>query len=75
MSISSRQPFCAWPQDVPNICGVKESSGNLQQIAELIHLVPQDFMVLAGDDVMASACDCRWVERGLVSVASNEIPG
>src|SRR5271156_2078696 len=40
-------------RDVPNIQAVKESSGNLQQIAELIHLLPQGFMVLAGDDVMA----------------------
>ena len=40
-------------EDVPNIQGVKESSGNLQQIAELIHLLPPSFAVLAGDDLMA----------------------
>jgi 4-hydroxy-tetrahydrodipicolinate synthase len=32
-------------EDVPNIQGVKESSGNLQQIAELIHLLPASFTV------------------------------
>ena len=40
-------------EDVPNIQGVKESSGNLQQIAELIHRLPSSFAVLAGDDLMA----------------------
>ena len=61
-------------EDVPNIQGVKESSGNLQQIAELIHLLPQSFMVLAGDDVMALPVIALG-GSGLVSVASNEIPG
>jgi 4-hydroxy-tetrahydrodipicolinate synthase len=61
-------------QDVPNIRGVKESSGNLQQIAELIHLLPQSFTVLAGDDLMALPVIALG-GAGLVSVASNEIPG
>jgi 4-hydroxy-tetrahydrodipicolinate synthase len=60
-------------EDVPNIQGVKESSGNLQQIAELIHLVPPSFTVLAGDDVMALPVIALG-GAGLVSVASNEIP-
>jgi 4-hydroxy-tetrahydrodipicolinate synthase len=60
--------------DVPNIQGVKESSGNLQQIAELIHLLPQSFTVLAGDDLMALPVIALG-GAGLVSVASNEIPG
>src|ERR1700678_1366399 len=60
-------------QDAPNIQGVKESSGNLQQIAELIHLLPSSFTVLAGDDVMALPVIALG-GAGLVSVASNEIP-
>ena len=60
-------------QDVPNIEGVKESSGNLQQIAELIHLLPSSFTVLAGDDIMALPVIALG-GAGLVSVASNEIP-
>jgi 4-hydroxy-tetrahydrodipicolinate synthase len=60
-------------EDVPNIQGVKESSGNLQQIAELIHVVPPSFTVLAGDDVMALPVIALG-GAGLVSVASNEIP-
>jgi 4-hydroxy-tetrahydrodipicolinate synthase len=39
-------------EDVPNIQGVKESSGNLQQIAELIYSLPPGFAVLSGDDLM-----------------------
>jgi 4-hydroxy-tetrahydrodipicolinate synthase len=60
-------------QDVPNIRGVKESSGNLQQIAELIHMAPDGFAVLAGDDLMALPVIALG-GAGLVSVASNEIP-
>jgi 4-hydroxy-tetrahydrodipicolinate synthase len=60
-------------EEVHNIQGVKESSGNLQQIAELITTVPPGFAVLAGDDVMALPVIALG-GSGLVSVASNEIP-
>jgi 4-hydroxy-tetrahydrodipicolinate synthase len=60
-------------QDVPNIQGVKESSGNLQQIAELINIVPPHFVVMAGDDLMALPL-IAFGGAGVVSVASNEIP-
>jgi 4-hydroxy-tetrahydrodipicolinate synthase len=59
--------------DAPNIQGVKESSGNLQQIAELIYSLPQDFAVLSGDDLMALPV-IGLGGAGLISVASNEIP-
>jgi 4-hydroxy-tetrahydrodipicolinate synthase len=59
--------------DVPNIHAVKESSGNLQQITQLIHQAPSDFAVLAGDDAMALPVIALG-GAGLVSVASNEIP-
>ncbi|MBB6142137.1 4-hydroxy-tetrahydrodipicolinate synthase [Silvibacterium bohemicum] len=57
----------------PNIRGVKESSGNLAQITELITLAPRDFRVYAGDDSMALGVIGAG-GAGLVSVASNEIP-
>ncbi|HET6218027.1 MAG TPA: 4-hydroxy-tetrahydrodipicolinate synthase [Acidobacteriaceae bacterium] len=60
-------------EDVPNIQGVKESSGNLQQIAELIHRLPSSFAVLSGDDLMTLPVIALG-GAGLVSVASNEIP-
>jgi 4-hydroxy-tetrahydrodipicolinate synthase len=56
-----------------NIRGVKESSGNLPQIAELITLVPRDFQIYAGDDNIALAV-LALGGAGLVSVVSNEIP-
>jgi len=56
-----------------NIIGIKESSGNIAQIAEMVHTLPRSFAVYAGDDAMAlpaiAAGGC-----GLISVASNEIP-
>src|ERR1700730_10475762 len=60
-------------EDVPNIQGVKESSGNVQQIAELIYSLPPGFAVLAGDDLMALPV-IGLGGAGLISVASNEVP-
>lgn len=58
----------------PRIVGVKEASGNLDQIARICRDRPRDVAVLAGDDawtlpVLAMGGD------GVVSVASNQIPG
>jgi 4-hydroxy-tetrahydrodipicolinate synthase len=60
-------------EDVPNIQGVKESSGNVQQIAELIYSLPPGVAVLAGDDLMALPV-IGLGGAGLISVASNEVP-
>lgn len=60
-------------EGVPNIEGVKESSGNLPQITELITLAPRSFSVYAGDDNMALGA-IGVGAAGVVSVASNEIP-
>jgi len=57
----------------PNIEAVKESSGSLGQITELIHLLPRGFKVFAGDDPIALPV-ISVGGAGLVSVASNEIP-
>jgi 4-hydroxy-tetrahydrodipicolinate synthase len=58
----------------PNVWAVKESSGNLQQITELVHAVDgTKVQVLAGDDNIALAAIAMGA-TGLVSVASNEIP-
>lgn len=57
-----------------NIVAVKESSGNLVQITELLTLVPRTFSVYAGDDAMALGV-LGVGGAGLVSVASNVIPG
>jgi 4-hydroxy-tetrahydrodipicolinate synthase len=57
----------------PNIEAVKESSGQLGQITELIHLLPRSFKVFAGDDPIALPVIAVG-GAGLISVASNEIP-
>jgi 4-hydroxy-tetrahydrodipicolinate synthase len=56
-----------------NIVAVKESSGNLTQITELLTLVSRRFSVYAGDDAMALGV-LGVGGAGLVSVASNAIP-
>jgi 4-hydroxy-tetrahydrodipicolinate synthase len=61
-------------RDCHNLTAVKESSGNLQQITELIHVLDgTKVRVLAGDDNIALAAIAVGA-AGLVSVASNEIP-
>jgi 4-hydroxy-tetrahydrodipicolinate synthase len=57
----------------PNIEAVKESSGQLGQITELIHSLPRAFKVFAGDDPIALPA-ISVGGAGLISVASNEIP-
>jgi 4-hydroxy-tetrahydrodipicolinate synthase len=58
----------------PNLHAVKESSGNLQQITELVHALDgTQARVLVGDDNIALGAIAVGAE-GLVSVASNEIP-
>src|SRR6516165_621684 len=38
--------------EVPNIIAVKEASGNINQISEVLNCVPESFTVLSGDDVV-----------------------
>jgi len=58
----------------PNIQAIKEASGKLPQIAELVHSLPSTFKVFSGDDNLALAA-VGVGAQGLISVASNEIPG
>jgi 4-hydroxy-tetrahydrodipicolinate synthase len=58
---------------IPNIVGVKEASGNITQMAEVCHVVPGDFLVLSGDDAITLPLMAIG-GRGVISVASNEIP-
>jgi 4-hydroxy-tetrahydrodipicolinate synthase len=60
--------------EIPNIIGVKEASGDISQIAEIITRVPSDFKVLSGDDSMTLPLIAVG-GVGLISVASNEAPG
>jgi 4-hydroxy-tetrahydrodipicolinate synthase len=58
---------------VPNIVGVKEASGNVTQMCEICRAVPEDFIVLSGDDALTLPLMAIG-GRGIISVASNEIP-
>jgi len=57
----------------PNIQAVKESSGKLPQITELVHILPRGFKIFSGDDNLALA-SIGVGAHGLISVAANEIP-
>jgi 4-hydroxy-tetrahydrodipicolinate synthase len=59
--------------EVENIIGVKEASGNIAQIASILRQVPDRFIVLSGDDAMTLPVIALG-GRGIISVASNEIP-
>jgi 4-hydroxy-tetrahydrodipicolinate synthase len=59
--------------ELKNVIGVKESSGNIAQITELITTAPAGFKVFAGDDSVALPVIALG-GTGLVSVASNVIP-
>jgi 4-hydroxy-tetrahydrodipicolinate synthase len=59
--------------EIRNIVAVKEASGNLGQIMEIIGDAPGDFRVLAGDDALALAIIALGGD-GVVSVVSNEAP-
>jgi len=60
--------------EIPNIVAVKEASGNVSQMCEVVRAVPSDFIVLSGDDALTLPLMAVG-GHGIVSVASNEIPG
>lgn len=59
--------------EIPNIIAVKEASGNMAQIAEVLNAVPEDFLVFSGDDALTLPVIALG-GVGIISVASNEIP-
>jgi 4-hydroxy-tetrahydrodipicolinate synthase len=60
--------------DLPRVVGLKEASPNFGRIARLMTVLPEDFVVLSGEDATALALIALG-GRGVISVASNEIPG
>ncbi|MBA2687061.1 MAG: 4-hydroxy-tetrahydrodipicolinate synthase [Gemmatimonadaceae bacterium] len=57
----------------PNIVAVKEASGNLEQIKEIIRGAPDEFAVLSGDDPMTIDV-MEAGGHGVISVTSNAVP-
>ena len=58
---------------IDNIVGVKEASGNISQMATVLHLLPEPFIVLSGDDAITIPLIALG-GRGVISVVANEIP-
>ena len=59
--------------EIPGVVGLKEASPNFGKIAKLMAAMPEDFVVFSGEDSTALALIALG-GRGLISVASNEIP-
>jgi len=60
-------------RDVPNIVGVKEASGSLDQMSQVIAACGPDFTVLSGDDNLTLPCMAVG-GRGVISVIANLVP-
>jgi 4-hydroxy-tetrahydrodipicolinate synthase len=59
---------------IQNIVGVKEASGNIGQMAQVVQHVPPEFDVLSGDDSITIPLIALG-GKGIISVVANEIPG
>ena len=59
--------------DIPNIIGIKEAAGKLDQVSEMIRKCPEDFILLSGDDFTALPTVCMG-GKGVISVISNVYP-
>lgn len=59
--------------EISNIAGVKEASGSIVQIMNIIHNTPDDFIVLSGDDIFTLPVIAAG-GKGVISVSSNIAP-
>jgi 4-hydroxy-tetrahydrodipicolinate synthase len=59
--------------EVPNIVAMKEASGNMEQIMEIIRLRPERFGVLSGDDALTMPLIAAGAD-GVISVVANAFP-
>ena len=67
-------PTLARLMDHPSIVGIKESSGSLSQISEVIRLCGDRLAVISGDDALTLPV-LSIGGRGVISVAANVVPG
>ncbi len=58
---------------IPSIVGIKEGSGSLQQVSEVIHQSKQDFLVLSGDDPLTLPMMAIGA-KGVITVTANVAP-
>jgi 4-hydroxy-tetrahydrodipicolinate synthase len=59
--------------EIENINGIKEASGNMLQCMQILRDKPQEFLVVSGDDALALA-QIACGMRGVISVAANCFP-
>ncbi len=57
----------------PNIIGIKEASGNMSQIMEILRCKPEGFQVLSGDDALTLPMIAMGA-TGVISVMANALP-
>ena len=60
-------------EECPNVCGVKEASGNLNQIMEILRNKPAQFQLLSGDDALTYPM-LTLGATGVISVMANALP-
>lgn len=59
--------------EVESIIGIKEASGNMIQIMQLIKDKPKDFLIISGDDALTMPSICAGAD-GVISVVANAFP-
>jgi 4-hydroxy-tetrahydrodipicolinate synthase len=60
-------------KECPNVCAIKEASGNIEQIMKIIHERPEHFLVLSGDDALTLPILAAG-GHGVISVIANAFP-
>lgn len=66
-------PTVARLSRIPNIVGIKEASGSLSQVSEVVALCGDDFTVLSGDDALTLPI-LAVGGKGVISVVANVLP-
>ena len=59
--------------ELPGIAGIKEASGNIPQVMEILRHRPENFVVLSGDDALTLPMMSLGAD-GVISVVANEVP-
>jgi 4-hydroxy-tetrahydrodipicolinate synthase len=71
--VNIETPTMARLAQIPSIVGVKEASGSLSQMCDVLRTLPPEFLVLSGDDALTLPLMAVG-GRGVISVVSNQIP-
>lgn len=69
----SAETTLALAAECPNIIGIKEASGNMQQVMEILRNRPDGFRVISGDDALTCPMIAMGAD-GVISVIANALP-